>query len=196
MQPAGYAFSIWGPIYLWLVASAIYGVIYHKDDAAWHRARIPLCVSLAVGVPWLAVAQVSAIWATVLIYVMAAAAIVAMHRTPVTERWWLRSPVALYAGWLTAASSVSLATTLAGYAVLMNGYYWAFAGIALTLVITIASYARTAVPVYLFAVIWALIGIVVNNGMANFLVTAVALTGVVVLICVMAIWAPRINRAA
>ncbi|MBU2360745.1 MAG: hypothetical protein KKB02_17720 [Alphaproteobacteria bacterium] len=196
IQPAGYAFAIWGPIYLWLVVSAIYGVIYRASDPAWDRVRVPLCVSLGVGIPWLLIAQVSAIWATITIFIMAAAAIVALNRTPLSDRRWLRGPVALYAGWLTAASFVSLCTTLAGYDILLNGYHWAFVGILGALAVTIATYARTAAPIYLGAVIWALIGICVNNGMHNFLVTALAITGIVVLVCIMAMWAPRINRQA
>lgn len=194
IQPAGYAFAIWGPIYLSLVVSAIYGALYRADDPVWNAVRLPLCVSLGVGVPWLLIAQVSAIWASVTIVVMAAGAIVALNRTALTERWWLRGPIALYAGWLTAASFVSLCTTLAGYDILLNGYHWAFVGILGALAVAIATYARTAAPLYLGAVIWALIGICVNNGMENFLVTALALTGMVVLICIMAMWAPRPNR--
>jgi|GEM_PF-5700137 len=33
VQPAGYAFGIWGLIYLWLVVSAIYGAAARRDDA-------------------------------------------------------------------------------------------------------------------------------------------------------------------
>ena len=195
VQPAGYAFAIWGPIYLWLIVSAIWGVIFRADDPEWTAARVPLCISLAVGVPWLLIAQSSAVWATVTILIMAAAAISALHRTPRVNRWWLRGPVALYAGWLTAASFVSLATTLAGYGILMDSYGWAFAGIGGALIVTILTYRRTAAPVYLGAVIWALVGIAVANGMANFLVSAMAITGIIVLICVLAMWAPLINRA-
>lgn len=194
VQPAGYAFAIWGPIYLWLIVSAVYGVITHADDPVWTPARVPLCISLGVGVPWLIIAQISAVWATITIFAMAAGAIAAMHRTPVSDRWWFRAPVALYAGWLTAASFVSLATTLAGYGVLMDAYGWAFAGITGALIVAIATYRRTIAPVYFVSIIWALIGIGVANGMVNFLVTALAITGIIILICVMAIWTPRPNR--
>ena len=191
VQPAGYAFAIWGVIYLWLIVSAIYGAIRRATDPAWNAVRVPLCISLGVGVPWLVIAQISAIWATITIVVMAAAAIAALHRAPARDRWWLRAPVALYAGWLTAASFVSLATTLAGYGILMDAYGWAFAGITGALIVAVVTYRRTPAPVYFAVIIWALIGIAVSNGMANFLVTALAITGIIVLICVMAVWAPR-----
>lgn len=194
VQPAGYAFAIWGLIYVWLIASAVYGLIYHADDPQWNAVRIPLCISLAVGVPWLMIAQVSAIWATVTIFIMALSAIAALHQTPEVRLRWLRVPVALYAGWLTAASFVSLATTMAGYNIGPDADGWAIIGIIGALALTIATYRRTQSPMYFGAVIWALIGICFANGMQNFLITALAITGIVILICVMAMQAPRIKR--
>ena len=190
VQPAGYAFAIWGPIYLWLIGSAIYGVLKPATDATWHPARRWLAASLAIGVPWLWIASQSPGWATVTIWAMMTFAILALSRTPSTGRWWLRGPVALYAGWLTAASFVSLAVTLAGYGVLLDNYGWAFPAILGALAVSTAVYWRTPAPIYLLAVIWALIGICVTNWMQAFLVTATALTGIAVLICVMAIRFP------
>ena len=76
VQPAGYAFAIWGLIYGWLVISAVFGVWKRADSPSWDYVRAPLVVSLAVGTPWLAIANASAIWATITIFIMAAAAIV------------------------------------------------------------------------------------------------------------------------
>src|SRR6056297_3673371 len=59
VQPAGYAFGIWGPIYLWLVAHALWGLVRRSDSPAWDATRWPLALSLAVGAAWLPIAQVS-----------------------------------------------------------------------------------------------------------------------------------------
>ena len=190
VQPAGYAFAIWGVIYLWLIASAIYGVIFARTDAAWHRARWPLAVSLAIGVPWLWIAAQSPLWATVTIWAMLVFALVALGRTPTSDRRWFRGPVALYAGWLTAASFVSLGVLLGGYEVILGNYGWAFPAILGALVLSTLVYWRTPCPVYLSAVIWALVGICAANWMETFLVTATALAGIAVLVCVMAIRSP------
>lgn len=181
VQPAGYAFSIWGLIYGWLLVSAVFGVWARRNDAAWDRVRGPLMLSLAAGSPWLAVANRSAIWATVLIFVMAAFAIAALLRAPLVDRWWLRAPVAIYAGWLTAASFVSLGSTAAGYGVLMGGLGWAFLGIAMALVLTVLVQRRVPrVAGYGATVIWALVGIMVANGSAQLGVTLLAGAGVMV----------------
>jgi len=182
VQPAGYAFAIWGLIYGWLLVSALYGVWARRTDVAWDRVRGPLLLSLATGTPWLAVANRSAIWATVLIFVMAAFAIVALLRAPAADRWWLQAPVAIYAGWLTAASFVSLGSTAAGYGVLTGGLGWAFLGIAMALVVAVLVQRRArSAPGYGATVIWALVGIMVANGRALLGVTLLAGAGVMVL---------------
>lgn len=182
VQPAGYAFSIWGLIYGWLLVSAIYGLLKRGTDVAWDRVRTPLIVSLAAGTPWLAIANRDAIWATVLIFVMSSSAIVALLRTPDRDTRWLRTPLAIYAGWLTAASFVSLGSTAAGYGALTNGLGWAFIGISLALVVTIGvQRAVPRAPAYAGTVIWALVGIMVANRSDPLAVTLLAGAGVVVL---------------
>lgn len=182
VQPAGYAFSIWGLIYGWLFVSAVYGALQRRTDGTWDRARAPLVVSLVAGTPWLAIANRSAIWATVLIFVMAAGAIVALTRTPDSDTRWLRTPVAIYAGWLIAAACVSLGSTAAGYGVLTTGPGWAFIGIILALVVAIVvQRAAPRAPAYGSTVIWALVGIMVANRSDPLSVTLLAGTGVFVL---------------
>lgn len=183
VQPAGYAFAIWGLIYLWLIVSACHGALNRSDAADWDDARWPLNVSLAVGVPWLAIANASPIWATVTIIIMAIGAIVALTRAPLDDRWLFQAPVGLYAGWLTAASFVSIATTLAGYDILFGQYVWAFIGIAGAFVVaSIVLMRRPSAFAYLGAVVWALVGIIVANGTENWAVSLAALIGIALLL--------------
>ncbi|SLN59029.1 tryptophan-rich sensory protein [Pseudooctadecabacter jejudonensis] len=165
IQPAGYAFSIWGLIYGWLTVSALFGVLKRAQDPAWDVMRTPLILSLALGTPWLWVANQSAIWATVLIIAMAVPAVVAMLRAPAHDAGWARWPVSIYAGWLTAASCVSIGSTMAGYGILFDQNGWAYAGIALALALTLpVQYTRADAPGYGLTVIWASVGIIVANG--------------------------------
>lgn len=183
IQPAGYAFSIWGVIYIWLVVSAVYGAWKRSTSPEWTRARWPLIVSMTIGVPWLAIANASAIWATATIILMAVGAIVALVRAPVYDRWWFQAPTAIYAGWLTAASSVSLGTTMAGYGVLFAEIGWAFVGIITGLLIAVAVFRqRRQAPEYLIAVIWALFGIVVANGTDIIAVSVLSALGILALV--------------
>mgnify|MGYP006879618551 CR=1 FL=1 len=59
VQPAGYAFAIWGVIYVWLVIGALFGVFARARAVDWQPMRAPLLLSLAVGAAssWGAAAQ-------------------------------------------------------------------------------------------------------------------------------------------
>ncbi|MGB3555668.1 MAG: hypothetical protein WBA25_13615 [Jannaschia sp.] len=165
VQPAGYAFAIWGAIYLWLVVSAAFGLWKRAEDPAWDGTRLPLIVSLAIGAVWLAVAVASPIWATILIWAMLAAALAALLRTSRADVWLLRAPLGLYAGWLTAASCVSLGVTAMGYGLPPFGPVgWSIAMLCLALAIAVAILRIVPSPMYGAAVAWALIGVFVQNG--------------------------------
>ncbi len=164
VQPAGYAFSIWGLIYLWLLVHAAYGLFKRADDPVWDAPRWPLFGSMAIGASWLAVANISPVWASVQIVVMLVLAVMALLRTtPDHERWLLTAPLALYAGWLTAASWVSVGLILGGYGI--TGPELA-AIVALLGAAATAQFVQRAAPhafEYSATVIWALIAVVVAN---------------------------------
>ena len=165
VQPAGYAFSIWGLIYLWLLGSAVFGLRKRAEDEEWDAPRLPLIVSLAVGAIWLPVAVLSPIWATILIWVMLGGALAALLRTGPEDRLILRGPLGLYGGWLTAASAVSLGLLAAGWGLPPFGPEgWAIVALSVGLVIAAAMVWRVPSPAYGAAVVWALVGVLVQNG--------------------------------
>lgn len=180
--PAGYAFSIWGLIYLWLILHATFGLWKRAADPAWDGPRAPLILSLAVGAIWLAVAVRDPVWASLLIAVMLAGALMAVFRAPARpDRWLLLAPLAIYAGWLTAATGVSVG-------ILLTGFGWvsetAAAVLTLATVLTAAVTVQARLgraPEYSLTVIWALLAVCIRNGGGNLTVTAVALAGSAVL---------------
>ena len=163
--PAGYAFSLWGVIFLWLIVMAGFGLWKRADDPAWDATRLPMIVSLAIGSIWLAVAVASPLWATFLIWAMLVAALTALLRTPGTDLWWLRAPIGLYSGWLTAASCVSLGTLLTGFGIPPFGPQgWAIAVFALALAIAVAMLRARPSLLYGAAIVWALVAVPVRSG--------------------------------
>lgn len=163
VQPSGYAFAIWGVIYAWLLAGALFGLFLRADAVDWQPMRGPLALSMGLGAAWLPVALISPLGATVLIWAMLVAALMALRAAPVLDRWWGRAPVALYAGWLTAASSVSIGLVLAGYG--LSGQVPA-AVIALLIALGIGLFVLRRVPdiaEYAVALVWALVAVVVAN---------------------------------
>lgn len=181
VQPAGYAFAIWGLIYIWLIVGLGWGLLRATQDGQWHDMRKPLCVSLAVGCSWLAVAVVSPVWASLLIWIMLLTALGALFLAPVEDRLWAAWPVGLYAGWLSAASCVSLGLLAAGYGWLdQTTAALVFVGLA----IVIGGFVQGALgraPSYGIAVIWALVAVVVQNFETTPMVAYVAGGGALVL---------------
>lgn len=183
VQPAGYAFAIWGPIYLWLIASTGFGLFKRHDVADWDPMRLPLLISLVIGAAWLPVAMVSPIWATILIFAMLVTAAIAMHRAPERDRWWAAAPVAFYTGWLTAASFASLGLTGAGFGIVMGEVPWAVLCIVLALATAfVISAGRRGEWVYFLSVIWAVFAIAYKNWGDVWLVVGVAGVGVAILV--------------
>ena len=181
VQPAGYAFAIWGLIYIWLIVGLGWGLLRATQDGQWHDMRKPLCISLAVGCSWLAVAVVSPVWASLLIWIMLLTALGALFLAPVEDRLWAAWPVGLYAGWLSAASCVSLGLLAAGYGWLdQTTAALVFVGLA----IVIGGFVQGALgraPSYGIAVIWALVAVVVQNFETTPMVAYVAGGGALVL---------------
>ena len=98
-----------------------------------------------------------------MIWAMWALAVWALIVAGREDRWLQRAPVALYAGWLTAASCVALGLVLGGYG-WMGEQAAAALMIALALILAPAvQWWRRDEPLYAVAVIWALIGVMVAN---------------------------------
>lgn len=183
VQPSGYAFSIWGLIYLWLLIGAGFGLIRRFEDPDWAAMRPPLAVSLAVGALWIPAAGLSPLLATGMIWVMLAAALLSLFRSGDTDRWLQQAPVAIYAGWLTAASCVALGLLLGGYGIL-DATPAALVALALALVIAVTvQYRLHRAPEYGVTVIWALVAVIVANSQPiNAAVAGLALIGILIIL--------------
>lgn len=180
VQPAGWAFSIWGVIYLWLIAHAGFGLLRRDTDPEWDGTRLPMIVALGLGAAWISVATGSPVMATAVIALMLVAAVLAMVRAPRQDRLWAAAPIGLFAGWLTAATGVSTGLLLAGWG-LTGEITAALVALVWTLGLAIAVTLYRGEPAYAAGVVWALIGVIAANGTAEPLVSAIALLGIIVL---------------
>lgn len=194
IQPASWAFSIWGLIYGWLILHGTFGAFARNAHPAWARPRLPLAIALAVGAIWLALALTDAMTATLAILIMAVTALAAFLRADTSADFWLLStPLALFAGWLTAASGVSLGMVVAGYGLLSNtGAALALMAVILAIAIAVQS-RQPKQPLYAAAVVWALVGIAAANGGEVPIVTGAALIGALGLAAT-ALWLARRSR--
>ena len=163
VQPAGWAFSIWGLIFAWLVAGSGFGLWARAADPDWRAMRPALLVSLALGAFWIETAHRTPIGATLLILAMLVPAALAFLRAGQRDPVWQVRPVALYAGWLTAATGASLGLVLAGYGVLSAQAAAVLCLLGVTLLALAIQARRPEEWAYPAGVIWALIGILAAN---------------------------------
>ncbi len=177
IQPAGYAFAIWGVIYLWLLVSAVFGLL-RRDDVSWRRTAIWHFGALTLGTIWLAIANGYPLTATATIIVMAGFALAAfLAANPIKDRWWLQAPLGLFAGWLTAASMVSLGVVVSGYGLLSDTTTAMAMLTAILAAAILVQTRRQTMPTYSASVVWAAIGVAVVNWDPNPPVAIAALLG-------------------
>jgi hypothetical protein len=182
VQPAGWAFAIWGIIYLALIFHGAYGLIKRKTDQSWDNGRLNLLISLAIGAIWLPVAFVSPIWATILIWVMLITALMSLYQTrSATPQWAAFWPVTLYAGWLTAASFVSIGLILAGYG-FMGEVPAAIIALILATPFAVINIYKLKNWTYGAAIAWGVIAIAANNWDSNSMLAwlSVAIAAIVI----------------
>lgn len=140
--PAGYAFSIWGLIFVLSLVCAVVGLVPAVNRLPMTKATgWPISVAFAADAVWVVVfpqrwflvAQV-----VIIVGVVAAVrALVVLQRTAGGHRlagFVFGSTFGLLAGWLTAASCVGMASTLVSLDVAASGGARRVAGIVLLLV--------------------------------------------------------------
>lgn len=170
VTPAPYAFIIWLPIYLGLLALAVYQALpAQENDQRLSRLRPWLAVSGVLNAFWLFEVADGQVWLPVLtIFAMLAAAL-AMRRalgigvTYTGLRRWLVAAVSLYAGWLTLATIVNTSSAL-----LLSGWtagasFWAVIMLLVGALIGLVVQARWRDAVYGGVFLWALLAIAVQQ---------------------------------
>lgn len=197
IEPAGYAFAVWGPIYLAAVAYAIWQLTAagRADPVA---ARIaPLALVLYAGSSlWLTAAKYGPLWATMpILAVMAVCAVVSLVLATssgshsLQRFWFLIIPFGLYAGWTVCATFVNVAEVAPAYGfgrfgLSIQGY--AVLSIAtLTVVVAAILWLGRGNLVFAATVIWAIAAIIVagvQRGADSRVLTAAAIALVAVVV--------------
>jgi hypothetical protein len=186
IQPAGYAFAIWGLIIPWLVVSTGFGLLRRFTDEDWQEMRPWLAATLALGALWIPVAKVSPLLATGLIWGMLVSSLRTLFRVGDTDRWLQQGPIAILSGWLTAAACVATGVLLGGYGLPLTPVALLMLAVALGITV-VTQYRLHRAPEYGTTVIWALLAIIVSNWMpVNAAVNLLCLIGIITILSVRA----------
>lgn len=175
LRVAGYAFSIWGLIYLGLLVYAVRQVLPQTGESLLiHRLGWPSAAAL-LGIGWWIFASAfDWEWATVVLIfgslfvllvplMMNAGAIRTLGRTD-RDRWTVAWPLAALAGWLTVASPVNLLTILTGNGGLPESpspTIWAMLAVIAVAVVALAVTASLRMLAFALPVAWGLLGVFV-----------------------------------
>ena len=173
--PAGYVFSIWGLIYLWLSAYTVYQALpAQRENVRLRRIGIPYVLSGVANVAWLFLWHYQAFSLTLVVMLALLALLIAIYlrlgtgRTPAHagERWLVRVPFSIYLGWITVAT-IANATSLLDY---LSWGGWGLAPAAWAAVMLVAATAiASAVSLtrgdiaYIVVIVWAFVGIAVKH---------------------------------
>lgn len=191
--PADYAFAIWGPIFLLSFIYAAYQALpSRREDPLLRRVGWPLAGAFILNGLWeVSVPLRQPVLLQVIIAGIFACAAVAFVRLVRSERGalrgadrWLVAPtVGLLFGWITAANVVSFNDTLVKLGYLGTGVGSALAGGALLILGGLVTSALVLIgrrgPVqgyacYAAAVLWGLVGVVVNQYDASLITSSAA----------------------
>jgi hypothetical protein len=198
--PAGYAFAIWGLIYLLLilfVGYQWYAWHKHKQDQELQQTGLWFVVANLANGSWIIAWLTESIGTSVLLMlVLLVSLLVLMVRLRlevwdpplriVVFVWW---PLVVYLGWIVAASMANVAAwfvSLGWNGMIMSATTWTMVLIALATVIYLVLLLNRNMREAALVGIWALIAIAVRQWQAHEEIAASALIGAAVLFAVTA----------
>jgi hypothetical protein len=196
LRVAGYAFSIWGLIYLGLLAYAVRQVLPQTGESTLiNRMGWPSAVAFfGIGM-WIVVAALNLKAASVIVIFASLIALLApllaysgsiraLSRTD-RDRLLLVWPLAALAGWLTVAAPLNLITTLTAFEALpaaLSPGAWAMLAIVVTTGVALAVAASLRTIAYPLPTAWGLLGAFVAEQIDKPAVAFTALAGAIVLL--------------
>lgn len=176
ITPAGYAFAIWGLIYIGLIAFSLYQALSSQRQSpaiaqtAW--AIIGACL---LQIAWVYAFLVSYFWlsvglmAGILVCLIGAYLPTRSLRPTRPIRWLVQAPISVYFGWITVAAVVNVSSAL----MISLPPVWATAStgsVGLTIAMLVVSSAIAAAialkyrdAAYPAVTVWALIAIAIRH---------------------------------
>ncbi len=195
--PAGYVFSIWGVIYLGLIAFAIYQALpSQRENPRLRRIGYLFALSCLANMLWIFLWHYALFPLTLVVMLALLLLLIAIYlilgigrtRVPVAETWLVRVPFSIYLGWITVAT-IANATALLYY-LNWDGFgirpeiWMVIVLVVATIIASLVSLTRGDVA-YMLVIVWALVGIAVKHAATPLVAGATwMMTGVTVVMLV------------
>lgn len=169
--PPGYVFSIWGIIYLGLIAFGSYQFLFKKHDDFIRKISPAFIVSSAANVFWIIAwhyEQINLSVGLMLVLLVSLILIDLMllkHDKKTEDRafnWMVRIPMNVYLGWISVATIANI--TIALYKLNWDGFginpaIWAAVMITVAGLLALIKLLKDSNKAFALVVAWALIGI-------------------------------------
>lgn len=199
--PAGYVFSIWGLIYLGLIAFAIYQALpAQRDNARMRQIGYLFALSCLANSVWIffwhygfflltLVAMATLLLCLIAIYLRLQ---IGRARVTTVEKWVVNIPFSIYLGWITVATIANV-TSVLDY-LKWNG--WGLgpeAWMIIVLIVAVAIVSAVSLTrgdiAYMLVIVWAFVGVAVKQANSPIIATTTwIMTALVVLMLVLGAW--------
>lgn len=208
---AGYAFSIWGLIFLLDIIFGTWQLFDRREDTRSYETRPYIAIAFAMTSAWMIVFSLQLFWlALAIIWISLACLWYAAWRFSNSVRyapahWWQRIPLSLHAGWVSLAAFLNIAQVIVAHHLLSTTQMlpWTLVLFVLVAVLLLESIAlMRGNPWYALAALWGLIGVYVLQHASNLSGAGKAATIALVLAVIVALetvwlsWQRRRTAAA
>jgi hypothetical protein len=192
--PAGYVFSIWGLIYVALLAFTVYQALpAQRQNPLLRRIGYLYALSCVANVAWLFLWHYELFEWTLLAMFCLLLLLIAIYlrlrigwrRVPPADTWLAQVPFSIYLGWITVA-------TIANVTSVLDSVNWGGWGLApevwAIIMLVVGGLVASAVSIsrgdiaYVLVIVWAFAGIVVKHlDTLSVAITAGVVAGIVLL---------------
>lgn len=181
--PAGYVFSIWGVIYIGIIAYAVYQALpAQRENPRLRRIAWPFILASVANSAWIffwhyelfalsLVAMLLLLGSLIHIYLRLG---IGRSAAPTAEKWLVRLPFSIYLGWITVA-------TIANVTILLDYLNWSGWGIsppvwtvimlAVGVIVGLLMMGTRGDIAYVLVLVWAFIGIAIKQAAAPLVAT-------------------------
>ena len=198
---AGYAFAIWGLIFLWDVVFAATQLRRRHESNALDRVRPAATAGFALTALWMPtfsaqhfLLALAIIWTALACLAYAAVALSRHHPSLAHHRWTAWAPLSLHAGWLSLAAFLNTAQVIVAYRWLDTGdmLTWSLALFAAAAVLLLVLNARMqGNGVYVLAALWGLAAVYVKQStspLPGAVIAAWTALAIAVVLLVQTVW--------
>jgi len=191
--PAGYVFSIWGLIYIGLIAFAIYQALPAQRDNARIEAITPAFVAASLSnIVWIFLWHYEKFILTIFAMLVLLISLISIYLTlrkgkkPIKAEWWcVFLPFSIYLGWVSVATIANATQWL--YALNWTG--WGISGAVWAIILLVIGTLLAAVMrlqkndvAYGLVLVWSFVGIGIAQAATPLVANAAYLFAVVILL--------------